>query len=128
MMEIEQSKRDKLRKEYKEKYDDLLDELQSQNHGLEDNMNTSRNSMPSHKLAELKNENERLQSDLDEVKAELKEEKILFSTEKRELVFQIDDLRRTILNYENQLNRLNQVQTQRERIIDDQELTEHDTE
>jgi len=128
MMDIEQSKRDELRKEYKEKYGDLVDELQSQNHGLEHNMNSSRNNVPSIKLAEFKNENERLQSDLDEVRAELKEEKILFSTEKRELVFQIDDLRQTVLNYENQINRLNQAQAQRDRIIEDQEETEHDTE
>ena len=129
MMEREQSKRDELRKQYKEKYDELMNQLQSQNKDLDQNL---KNNIHSDKLMMLKAENQRLRSDLDEIKAELKEEKILFSTEKRELIFQSDGLRQKLLNYdtqERQRRERMEAETEQETVTsvveDEQETLDH---
>jgi len=101
MRATEQTKRDELRKEYKEKYEDLVHALQTQTQGLRQNMAPDQQSNEQ-QIAELKASNEALQSEVEELREELKGELIMFSAEKRNLIFQIKDLKQKLLNHQNE--------------------------
>merc|ERR1712228_607925 len=125
----EQTKRDELRSEYKAKYEALMSELEAQQLSIDtridSNAQLKSQNVLNGKCKELQTENCKLQHQITEFMEKLKQQKILFSKERREFHFKIDGQKNKLLNLQQQIKENEDDQDQQE---DDQNEEEEEEE
>jgi len=122
MANEQQTRREQLRSQYEMQYDELMQKLKIKNENIEKNIqvNISRtqneHTMLQDKLHALETEHECLQNETVQLRQELRQQKIAFSAEKRDLHFDIE-------NYKQKLGHLEQQLRERERQAADKNVS-----